>query len=383
MKEAGSHSSDTPVIPRYVAARSGPKGGLKLFKEPVVHKQGKGGSRSPEAATASGKKTKSRDKKTPFDQNKKVRFFSPVPVCDKTKATNDKVQPNPRKPPRVARPLPLPVQEGPSASFNSSSSTSRQLPVARQRSSSPRRLSPAEPSSRRLSPAEPSSRPLNLAEPSSRPLNLAEPSSRRLNPAEPSSRPLNPAEPSSRTLNPAEPSSRRVNPAEPSSRRVNPAEPSSRRLNPAEASRRLNPAEPSSRPLTPLEAASRLPYNPRELSVPPGRPRSRSSSSTRNQPPSKGPASTAQSPSTGKAKEQVKSHRPIGGEIGLRENDVGPEHPRRRHDGASNDRAPRKRLNTPRPATILMKRAAHDAKRWTKAINRVSAKERRVYLEVS
>ncbi|XP_034381681.1 uncharacterized protein LOC117725920 isoform X2 [Cyclopterus lumpus] len=259
MKDADSHLPNTHMIPRYIVECSGSKGGIQLLKEPVVHKRGKDGPWSPEASTTASKKIESCDKnKAPIYRNKKVRFF----INDKNQATNN-VQDGARKPPRVSRQLSLPVQEGPSTSFSSLSSTSRPLPVARQRS------------------------------------------------------------------------------------------------------RSWKPSE-----------ASCLPYNPRELSFPPNRLRSCSSSSTLKHPPSKGPASTMPvENSIGNSREKVNSYRSIRRDIRLREDNVRPQ--RHCHDRARDDQAPRKRHNPPKPVTTLMKRATNDAKQWTKARNQVSSKERR------
>ncbi|XP_031696146.1 uncharacterized protein LOC116378412 isoform X3 [Anarrhichthys ocellatus] len=259
-KVADSHLNLNPVIPRFVAESSGAKGRLKLLKEPVVHTQGKDRTLSPETSTASSKKAKSCEKnKAHLNRNEKVQFPTPEPANNRNQGIKNNVWANVQKRAMVSRLLSLPMQEGPSTSFNSLSATGGQL----------------------------------------------------------------------------------------------------------------RQSAVSSRGLSPSEAFSSLPYDPREQSVPPKLQRSYSNPSTLKHPPTKGPASTMQLNATGNAKVQVNSNHPIRRDgNNLR---PGPSH----HDRAGGVRAPRKRHNSHKPATSLMKRATNDAKQWTKAINRVSHKERR------
>ncbi|XP_054480491.1 uncharacterized protein LOC129112422 [Anoplopoma fimbria] len=149
---------------------------------------------------------------------------------------------------------------------------------------------------------------------------------------------------------------------------------------PAMVARQLSLPNQGLSPSEETASSSGLPSIPRQRSFPTKLQRSHSSSgpSTSTHTPTKGPASTMQSNVTGNTKEQVNSHRPIRRD---RNNSLemqddfrrGPGH----HHRASGDRAPRRRPNSHKPATTLMKRATNDAKELTRATNRFPPKKTR------
>ncbi|KAM8909354.1 uncharacterized protein AB9W97_006237 isoform 2-T4 [Spinachia spinachia] len=133
------------------------------------------------------------------------------------------------------------------------------------------------------------------------------------------------------------------------------------------------PMSAYSRGLSPLKAFSH-PFNPKEHSFPPKLWRSCSSSATFE--PRKSPAPTVQLNVTGCAKEQVnycsRIRRPricshVTKDIGRR---PAP------HDKAGTEKAPRKKRQSPKTPTSMMKKATNDAIQWTKNRKRVSQKER-------
>nr|XP_040031394.1 uncharacterized protein LOC120818418 isoform X1 [Gasterosteus aculeatus aculeatus]XP_040031395.1 uncharacterized protein LOC120818418 isoform X1 [Gasterosteus aculeatus aculeatus]XP_040031396.1 uncharacterized protein LOC120818418 isoform X1 [Gasterosteus aculeatus aculeatus] len=128
-----------------------------------------------------------------------------------------------------------------------------------------------------------------------------------------------------------------------------------------------------SKGLSPLKGFS-LPFNPREQSCPPKRRWSYSSPATSSKP-TKGPAQTVQLNATGYVKEQVNGASPNSP---LSRSRVTKDIRRRPglHDKPGRERAPRKKRQSHKTPTTMMKKATNDAIQWTKNRKQASQKER-------